>query len=548
MSKINPKYVNSQIIDYNRWSDHPEVDRLVTRLLENKKSRKKSDFSANMKVVLLNLYQSYLNSPERYVAYHRGAPHYTNLKADVESRYHKNPHISQTKLVGVVDHLVSCALIENAVGGYFADENGSHGFLSRMRATQALVGLWQEYRLSPAMIGRFKPDEVIIQRGIPYKDENNNKVKPLVYYSDNRVTRSMRKVVHEYNALLGSADIRINLDLMSDEDVDAVVQNLSERDHPEISINYLQKHVHRVFNNNSWKQGGRFYGAWWIGCPSILRKYITINGKPTVELDYSGIHIHLLYALEGINYADMKEDPYILDDDVPDRTLNKLILLTALNAENEVKARDAVFDKLRQQNKLSTYDLTDKQPIATKIGMLKQKHFKIAKYIANGEGIYLQYHDSCIIEKLLKYGITHSIPVLSVHDSVIVQAKYKSRIKDRMLKYYSEYLHLKLSCKDNYQYSLGDDYYVFANMISSTTNYKSINNYKLLKDLSVLPNIIIDNVPILMINSKISIKASDALRRGGGVRVTDELNIDISNGVLNIRLIDSGNVILGKYY
>jgi hypothetical protein len=537
MSKINPKYANSQMIDYNRWSDHPEVDRLVAHLLENYPSRKKADFAANMKVVLLNLYQAYLSDPEKYIAYHRGAPHYTELKSDAESRYHKNPHISQTKLVGVVDHLDSSALIENVDGGSFPDEHGGrHGFLSRMRATQTLVTLWQEYQLTPAMIGRFKPDEVIILRGVPYKDENNNDVKPLVYYKDNRAIRSMRKVLHEYNALIDSVDIRIDVDRMSDEDVDTVVQNLSEREYPAISINYRQKHVHRVFNNNSWEQGGRFYGAWWIGCPSILRKYITINGKPTVELDYSGIHINLLYALEGINYAEMKEDPYTLDDGVPDRNLNKLILLTALNAENEVKARDAVFDQLRKKKQLDKYKLSNKKPITAKISLLKQKHSKIAKYIANGEGIYLQYHDSCIIEKLLKYGITHSIPVLSVHDSVVVQTKYKSRIKDRMLKYYSEYLHSKLGCKDNYQYSLGDDYTVFANLINSTTYFKSVNNYKLLRDLSILPNIIIDNVPRFRINSNISIKASDTLKRVRGVMVTDKLDIDISNGVLNIRL------------
>jgi hypothetical protein len=353
MSRINPEYANSQIIDYNRWSDRPEVDLLVTKLLENYPSRKKADFAANMKVVLLNLYQAYLISPERYVAYHRSASHYTDLKSDVESRYHKNPHITQTKLVGVVDHLESCALIENAVGGKFTDEKASHGFLSRMRATQALVTLWQEYQLSPAMIGRFKPDEVIILRGVPYKEESGKKVKPLVCYKDNRAIRSMRKVLHEYNALIDSVDIRIDVDRMSDEDVEAVVQNLSERDYPTISVNYQHKHVHRVFNNNSWHQGGRFYGAWWMGCPSILRKYITINGLPTIELDYSGIHINLLYALEGINYAEINEDPYTLDDGVPDRNLNKLILLTALNAENEVKARDAVFDQLRQENKLN---------------------------------------------------------------------------------------------------------------------------------------------------------------------------------------------------
>lgn len=539
MSRINPEYANSQIIDYNRWSDHPEVDRLVAHLLENYPSRKRYDFAANMKVVLLNLYQSYLASPERYVAYHRGASHYTDLKSDVENRYHKNPHISQTKLVGVVDHLESCLIIENAVGGYFADDNGSHGFLSRMRATNAFVELCQEYQLSPAMIGRFKPDEVIILRGVPYKDENGNEVKPLVYYKNNRNTRCMRKVVQEYNALIDSVDIRVDVDRMSGEDVNAVVQNLNDREYPTISVNYRQKHVYRVFNNASWKQGGRFYGAWWIGCPSVLRKYITINGLPTIELDYSGIHINLLYALEGINYAEMKEDPYTLDDGVPDRSLNKLILLTALNAENEVKARDAVFDQLRRENKLDNYKLINKQPIADKIGLLKQKHSKIAKYIAEGKGIYLQYHDSCIIEKLLKYGITHSIPILSVHDSVVVQAKYKSRIKDRMLKYYSEYLHLKLGCEDYYIDSLGDDYPIFADMINKTYNYGSITNYKLLRSLSVFPNIDIGKVPRFKLKHNINVKVTNTIGSIGDTTIGNKLDIDIGNDIINMRLLNS---------
>lgn len=542
MSKINPEYANSQIIDYNRWSDQPEVDRLVTHLLKNYPSRKRADFAANMKVVLLNLYQSYLISPERYVAYHRGAPHYTDLKSDVESRYHKNPHISQTKLVGVVDHLVNCALIVNAVGGYFADENGSHSFLSRMRATQAFVELWQEYQLSPAMIGRFKPDEVIIQRGVPYKDENNNKVKPLVYYRDDRNTRNMRKIVHEYNALLDSVDIRIDVDRMSSEDVDAVVQSLSDREHPCISVNFQQKHVYRVFNNASWGQGGRFYGAWWIGCPSVLRKYITINGLPTVELDYSGIHINLLYALEGINYAELKEDPYTLDDGVPDRSLNKLILLTALNAENEVKARDAVFDQLRQQNKLGKYKLTNKQPIAAKIGLLKQKHSKIAKYIAEGEGIYLQYHDSCVIEKLLKYAVTHSIPILSVHDSVVFPAKYKTRIKDRMLRNYNEYINTKLGCKDKYVYSLGDDFPAFTKMVNSASSYKADNYYNVLRDINMFPDINIDTTPRFKLNRNIGIKTSDAYGSVRGATISDRLSISVKYDVINIKLVSNNDI------
>lgn len=104
-----------------------------------------------------------------------------------------------------------------------------------------------------------------------------------------------------------------------------------------------------------------------------MRKYVTLNGEPTVELDYSGIHIHLLYAQKGINYAAMKDskDAYKLDDGLPDRELNKLILLTALNAETETKARDSVYDKLRRDKQLLKYNLKTKEPILRKLLLLK---------------------------------------------------------------------------------------------------------------------------------------------------------------------------------
>ena len=61
--------------------------------------------------------------------------------------------------------------------------------------------------------------------------------------------------------------------------------------------------------------GGRFYGPWWISPNKDIRKYITLNDKKTVELDYSSLNIHLLYSEEGLNYYDLHEstaDPYIL--------------------------------------------------------------------------------------------------------------------------------------------------------------------------------------------------------------------------------------------
>ncbi|WP_157237844.1 hypothetical protein [Desulfobacter curvatus] len=58
---------------------------------------------------------------------------------------------------------------------------------------------------------------------------------------------------------------------------------------------------HRVFNNSSFNNGGRFYGASHLDIPSHMRGFIRINGEPVVELDYDALHVVMLYHLRGID-------------------------------------------------------------------------------------------------------------------------------------------------------------------------------------------------------------------------------------------------------
>ena len=55
--------------------------------------------------------------------------------------------------------------------------------------------------------------------------------------------------------------------------------------------------------------GGRFYRGWWQGLPSIHRPHIRIDGKKTVEVDYSGMSLRIIYALAG-QEMDPVTDPY----------------------------------------------------------------------------------------------------------------------------------------------------------------------------------------------------------------------------------------------
>ena len=120
-----------------------------------------------------------------------------------------------------------------------------------------------------------------------------------------------------------------------------------------LQITQKDKFVRRIFNNSRWDQGGRFYGGWWQRCPKEYREKIEFDGVGGLEVDFSGMHIVILYAQEGINYwADIGDDPYsieqIMDIDprIDLRSACKLLLLTAINADSPQKA----FQAFRQQS------------------------------------------------------------------------------------------------------------------------------------------------------------------------------------------------------
>lgn len=469
MYVINERYRNSRQVDYNRWSDAVEVIGLVDILVSGMKAelgiRKLDGYKYNMRTLLMELYHSYLTDKEQYIAFHVGHDHYkfkvTLAGKNIGNRYNKNPHITHTYFTGCIDYLDDKDYIEVVPGGSFRDgEGGQYGYLSRMRATDALVALWDEHHFDPGMIKRFQPEETMILKAPMVKityvykgKKRTRKYKALIPdYEDTRNVSDKRKAVDEYNLLLDRTHIDVDVDCITNADrYDLMNRLYLAKDKFRYSINLGSKRVYRVFNNGSFKQGGRYYGAWWIGCPSILRKYITIQGESTVELDYSNIHINLLYAFKKINFAELKTDAYMLVDNDPDRKLNKLILLTAYNAESPRDTARAVFDKARREGTLNRYKLKNHQQIYDKLELLKQKHQPIEEFIAKGYGSKLQYHDSCVLEQLIKHFTKHNVPILTVHDSIICQRRHLDFVRDKMRELYSTYINKIFKCSSEYQ-------------------------------------------------------------------------------------------------
>ncbi len=192
--------------------------------------------------------------------------------------------------------------------------------------------------------------------------------------------------------------------------------------------------LHRTFNRSSFERGGRFYGAYHLELPRDVRKHgILLDGNAAIESDYSAHHVRMLYHLEGIPYAD---DPYVIGgSNGKERKLYKIVQLVAINATNEREAIQAIRKEFRQNG--IYYDLTDKS-IGTLLETFAKTHTPISKYLNTGIGLRLQNLDSMITEAILIKLTSEGVACLPVHDSYIVEERYKELLLEKMNEEYEK--------------------------------------------------------------------------------------------------------------
>jgi len=181
---------------------------------------------------------------------------------------------------------------------------------------------------------------------------------------------------------------------------------------PQLTSNY----------SGDWEHGGRFYAHGMFDMIDYQqlskekRSTIKINGENTAEVDYSCLHLSLMYAKCG---KQLKGDAYGWHTD---RKIAKLVTIIALNNTHYYNAVYAVQKALEGTNEAWN---------ASKLvsAMLKY-HKAISDRIFNSfravDALTLQHTDSVVMEKVLNSLHKRNIPALPVHDSVIVPAKYRN--------------------------------------------------------------------------------------------------------------------------
>jgi hypothetical protein len=166
-----------------------------------------------------------------------------------------------------------------------------------------------------------------------------------------------------------------------------------------------------MFCRGAFSTGGRAYG-WWQSIPRAHRLLLTMNGEPIEECDYGSLHPRLVYAERELPLIG---DPYEVDGFPRDQA--KLCFNIGLNAPTPRSWLGAVADKVTGC----------RTKAAALIQAIKAKHPVISKMFGSDVGVRLMRIDSDLILRAVKRCLTDGIPVLPVHDSLIVPTRLAYR-------------------------------------------------------------------------------------------------------------------------
>ena len=416
----------------------PNVIPLIAKV--DARKRKISRLSYDNRVTLVrkliaNGIRCRLHRDPAWVAYFRKADGYRN-----KPRWLSGEAMRRT--IGLLTH---SGLVETNLG--------SIGTSSTYRITERLWAIALESGISESSLVINLPPERLIRLykrkerkgGDDYRPNKRKRGRELVDFDPTPDTRRWMDLLQAYNAFIGQQDIAAKL--TEQEEADCVEhlnikleQYIREGGTPAMPYKrpeLLRTDLSRVFSNNSFDEGGRLYGGWWINFPKSLRKKITINGQNTIEYDYSGCAIRMLYHERGIDYLD---DPYFLKPiadlarkrGLPEdhfRDGIKDMIQAAINEDNPEKHPEQIT--LEGMTFLPEF----KRPEV--YAMFREKHGPIADAFRTGAGLRLQKSESDLVLEIITSLKDEGVPALPIHDSIRVPEGDRLLLEDRMINNYN---------------------------------------------------------------------------------------------------------------
>ena len=393
------------------------IDEVLGELKNNRKNKlnktyEKSEETITRKIINA-LYQSYFSIPKSWVSLSLRAKHYSGTG------------LSYRALRRVFNILVQKKLIIYKIGNEYSSK------VTRIYPAKRLIILfkkighvWRKYEIDN--------NEVIIVRE---KDKNKN--KKLIKTPNNKTARTLRKNLNLINEELSKHCLALDIDddaylLLEKELKKHIRKGKSEYNWTEktpFSINYSRFKLVRIFSNKKLNLHGRFYGGWWQSLPERYRQHITIDGRQTLEVDYSTLALRMIYSLKNKPLDDSK-DPFDLGLK-PTKEQRKIIKKFAYALINDTKG---TFRLSNEQYKI--LGVKHNQLLE----LIKKHHPPLIEFLKSEIGLKLMYLDSVIAEDIILSLLKKKILVLPIHDSFIVGRKYVGELTKQMNKSFKKIL------------------------------------------------------------------------------------------------------------
>lgn len=447
MNKPERDLDNSRPLSVHKWSNFPEANMFVNQVWENHLlkhitkqdgSKQKLPTKKQFKKVLLDLYVCWLEDPNQSL----GIPLWENA---YRAWRFKQIHMSGKKTPLVVRTLKEEGLVDWHKG------SEKSGRVTRVWPTNKLITLFNRSDLAPHMIEHHHWERCV---ALNDKEPDDKKAKSIVFNDDDHPKITEWELnLQDYNKLLESTYIDVgNLDHP------VVIREKTVKGNEEkytVRVDQNHKFVRRVFYRGSWELGGRMHGGFWQNLSKEMRGNILMDDMPTVEVDFSGMHISIIYALEG---STPPQDPYRLSEVLLEgytadqqRKVVKGLVLMAINAKGSNKA----FSAYRDDQKTGSREkgLTNAQ-LKQLLDQFIEENQTTEKYLCSDKGVELMHYDGEIAYRVICNFTNRNLPLLCVHDSFIVKHTHDNDLYNTMIKEAKEVVGQRFSLDAN-RYGLG---------------------------------------------------------------------------------------------
>mgnify|MGYP003118014848 CR=1 FL=1 len=421
-----------------------EIDAVVDVLFEEIKKKKQrireaEEYKRHISILVLNLFEAYrISESSMSIGISRNANYYSGKS--IGYKY---------MVTGTLDNLVDSGYVNLVSKGVYIPKEDKKKNSRKRKDNPNVEATVSTYRASKKLIKLFKSLNLYkVKQDFDkfFSVRVGNKETKLVDPLENDFYFEQKETLKSINEYYDS--IHIDLCVTNDEltKIRQQMSNkkaraewlISEDDVLLRDINFRDKYIYRKFWNNDYNLHGRYYGGFWQGIPSEWRQRLTINNQRTTELDYTNMHFAMLYHEKGL-MMNLSEDLYDFSSKVPSwkkgeyRDECKLVMNYMLNCDDKEQVLKVINNNKKEMPKVPKGFTWEGL-----IDFLIEQNQPIEDAFFSNQGIRLMFHDSRIVEQILKWGVKEDICVLSIHDSFCVKKQHEYKLLFKMHEVYEE--------------------------------------------------------------------------------------------------------------